>query len=332
MPPGTGLESFFTFVTESVYGTDPSGGQNHRWVSASWLPAAEQTRGNRGLGRLGASGMRNRLERTEGSFTIDPQYEGAELLWLHLCGGTDNFDINTPSAGAHQHTFTPSTARQIGLTARFNEGAGPLMTPITGIKPSGMTLNFTNENLEAVINGIGLVQGASAAIETPTYPSAPDILAIDGVVGTDGLVAIHSDVGGGTPLPLNVKSATVNFALPMSTDREYLGDPVMKETVPTDIMAVSGSLTREFEDQVFADYFRLRTHRELKFTYQSEAFITGAVPYIFELKLFEVLLGSARGAVDGGGVMVETIPFVAMVSGSDFFSIFAQNGIGAAVT
>jgi hypothetical protein len=277
--------------------------------------------------------MRNRLERTEGSFTIDPQYEGAELLWLHLCGGIDA--VSGPvDTTAFTHVFTPSTARQVGLTGRFNEGAGPLMTPITGIKLAGVTLNLSNENLEAVFNGIGLVHAASVALETPTYPSAPDVVAIDGVVGTDGLIATHADIGGGTPLPLNVKSATINFALPLSTDREYLGDPVMKETVPTDIMAVSGSLTREFEDQVFADYFRLRTHRELNFNYQSEQVIVGATTSQYELKfkLFEVLFGSARGAVDGGGVMTETIPFVAMVSGSDFYSITAVNGIVGAVT
>lgn len=330
--PGLGLASFLAMVTESVYGTDPASGYvYHRFVGGSgWNPTAEPTRGNRGLGRLGASSMKNRLERSEGTLVIDPQYEGLELLLLHFCGGVDNYTVDTPVAGAYEHIFKPSTTRQVGLTAHMNEDIS--MTAITGVKLGSLGAVFSNENLELTFGGTALVHAASTTVDTPTYPTAPDVLALEGTPGTDGLVVTLEDVGGGSPATLNVSEVSVDFALPLSGDREYLGDPAMQETVPTDIMAVTGSISREFEDDTFADLFRLRTAKELHLKYQSTSMITGATPYDLELKLYSIILQGGRPTIEGGGVLPESIPFTAFVTGANFFDWTIHNSLVGAIT
>ena len=330
--PGLGLASFFSMVTESVYGTDPASGYDyHSLVGGSgWKPAAEVTRGNRGMGRLGASSMVNRLERSEGTIVIDPQYEGMELLLLHFCGGVDTYGVDTPVASAYEHVFTPSTTRQVGMTLHMNEGIS--MTAITGVKLGTLGAIFSNENLQLTFGGIGQVHAASAGVETPTYPTAPDVLALEGTPGTDGLVVTLEDVGGGSPAALNASEVSVDFSLPLSSDREYLGNPVMQETVPTDIMTVTGSITREFEDDTFADLFRLRTAKQLSMKYQSTSFITGTTPYDLELLLYNITFQSGRPDIPGGGVLPESIPFTASVTGANFFAWTIHNSIVGAIS
>jgi len=329
--PGLGLASFFAMVTESVVGTDPGSGYDyHRIVSGGWKPTAEVTRGNRGLGRLGASSMVNRLERSEGGLLIDPQYEGMELLLLHLCGGVDTYTADSPVASAYKHVFAPSVARQVGLSVHMNEDIS--MTAVTGIKLGSLAAVFSNENLEMNFGGIGQVHAASTTVDTPTYPTAPDVLALEGTPGTDGLVVTLSDVGGGSPVVIDPSEVTVDFNLPLSSDREGLGSPVMKESVPTDIMAVTGQITREFEDDTFADLFRLRTAKQLSLKYQSTQMITGATPYDLELKLYAIIFQGGRPDIEGGGVLPESIPFTAYVEGANWFDWTLHNSLVGAIT
>jgi len=322
--PGTGLGSFAAFITESVYGNDPgSGYKYHRIVKSSWLPTAEYTRGNRGLGRLGVSSLRNRVKHVEGSVTIDNQYEGDEVLLLHFFGGTDTFSLNNPVSGTHTHIFSPSTTRKVGLT--YHDNLVVSRAAINGVKLNKMEWKITNENLETTFGGVGKVH-AEAACDTPTFPTAPDVLALDGTAPA-GLVAKLDTVA------FNIREASISADFPYTTDREYLGFDAMQEPLPQDVMSLTGELTREYEDTTYSSKWIANTKGQLDFDYQSGAYITGTTRYKYAITLFEVVFGSARAPVESGGVLVEKIPFKAHInSAGQFFQVAKINAIGTAVT
>ena len=323
--PAVGLKSFIGFVTESVYGTDPGSGYKYnRLVSQSILPTAEMTRGNRGLGRLGPSSLRNRVKRNEGDIVIDPQYEGIEVLYLHFFGGVDTVLAGTP-VGGNTHTMILSPNRKVGLTLHLNQDITKAV--VTGGKLTSLEWNLTNENLEAKFGVVGRVH-SEATLDTPTYPTAPDILALDNTPGTYGLFA-SLDAS-----PLNISSARITCDFPYQTGREYLGYDIMQEPLPNDICRIKGELSREFEDTTFSTKWIANTVGALVFEYKSSTIISGTARYNHKITLSEVTFGSARAPIENGGVMVEKIPFEASVKVSDASYIYLTeiNSITTAVT
>jgi len=107
----------------------------------------------------------------------------------------------------------------------------------------------------------------------------------------------------------------------------------MQESLPNDIMNVTGELQREYEDTTYSSKWIVNTKGKLEFEYQSAGFVTGTTRYKNLITLYEVVFGSARAPAESGGVLVERIPFKAHIDASgNFFSVTKINGIGSAVT
>lgn len=325
MPVAVGQKSFVAFVTETTYGTDPgSGYKYHRIVSHDFRPNAEPTRGNRGLGRLMRSGIQNKLKRNEGGIVFDPQYEGLELMFLHYCGGTDNFTINSPVTGAHTHKFNPSATRKVGLSVHVNEDIS--MAKIVGVKTTSMRWAMANENLEVSFGLVGK-QHTQVAVDTPTYPTAPDVLALD-TASPAGTSVEVDDVADTT-----ITEATVDFAFPHQTNREFLGSDQMQEPIPSDVITATGTLRREYTDTARVADWISNVARKLEFIYQSNTYVTGTTRYKLALTVYKVIFQRARPSIGAGGVVLEEIPFTAMIDGSgNAFEIEAINSIGSAVS
>lgn len=318
MPPiGAGFQSFIGMADESVYGTPVAPTNWLRMVSTDWGLKATQTVGNRGLGRLFRSCIRNRLKRSGGSIAFDFGYEGFERMFRQFLGGYSHAVVGTTG---HLHTFTPSTTRQVGMTLQVHQGINRMQYP--GCKLTGMNLSYTNEVLSGSFSGVGQV-GATGSVGVPTFSTAPCIMPLQEVSA-----GLSITVGGS---PINITSMDVQMALPHTEGREYLGSDLMKEPVISDVLAVTGTIQREHEDtSTFISPWLADTAAAVVVTIEDDTTIAGSSPatkYKLVLTLNEVIWGEVNLPVDGPGPIIESIPFIARADSSgNLLSLALTNG------
>jgi hypothetical protein len=323
MSAGRGLNSFIGFITESVFGTDPGSGYKYVRVASMdpCKPTADRTEGNRGLGRIARTNVKKRLKRGTFGGEIDCQYGGLEVLLLHFLGGY-TFDDNNPVASANTHVFVPSLTRQVGLTIHSNLDI--LALNVTGGKMNRLSFECSNEILRMGYGGVGKAP-VQASVDTASYSATPDVLGLEGTGGATG--AIFKLAG----TAANIRKVTFNLEWPVTEDREYMGYNTMQEAIQNGDLKITGTITREFEDDDYLDHWDADTaDLTLEVNYKSVSYITGTTPYEFKIKAFAVDLDTAGPArVDGPGVLVEDIPFVANVAanGTDIFSVTIINAV-----
>ncbi len=311
MPIAAGFSQWLGFAEETTWGTPVSATDWHRIVSIDWANRGTQTVGNRGLGRLFRSKIRNRLKRASGSFALDLQYEGAERLFKHFFGGY-SFATST-------HTFTPSTTRQTGLTLEVNYSPVHKMT-FAGAKLNSCAFAITNDVLGVTFSGTSEMGATSAAGSLPTFTAgnSPDIC---GLEESPGSLAVT--MSGGAK---DVTGIDIQMSLPHTEDREALGNDEMLEPVISDIMSVSGTVTRELEDTDFTSDFIADASNPMVITYTS-----ATSGYSLVLTLADLIFGEVNQPIDGAGPVTESIPFVARGDGSGNFLTLALENTRATV-
>ena len=296
--PGTGIDAYATIFTESTYGTTPgTGGTTVRIVEDNWKRDAQQTRGNRGLGRASVSNIRNKNKKAGGTFKFDAQYEGLERLLLHFFGA-----VSTSGAGADKtHTFTPSLTRQVGLSIKA--GRSTSLETFPGGKLNALNFDISNEILQMEVGGLSKMGSTAAAAAGSGYPSAPDVLALE---ATNGLSVLLDSTA------IDISGATASLSWPHTEDRERLGDPEIREPLISDHLAITGSLTREFDDTNQLAKFLADTNFVLEFNFKSDTVIpTTATMYEWRIKFFNCLWTASEQPVSEAGPIIETLPFVA---------------------
>ena len=304
--PNTGLNSYIGLEQEVTWGVDPAGTPEWlRIVSESLRFRGDLSRGNRGLGFLTPQGVRAIKRRTEGDIVVDPLYRGYELLLLDFFGV-----VVTTGAGPYTHTFSPSLSRQVGLTARVQQDAQLSVVP--GIKTQSLAGEMDGqENLQLTFGVVGKVGTMSAASTTPTFQTAPPVLAVD--PPSPGGITYKLDT-----VEECIQSGRFNAALPHTNDRICAGDTTISEPVINDYLTVEGEVVRDFEDDAYEDLFQAFSEHVLEFNYKSAADIPAHVGNKWELKIkfYAAQFLEAKPPTEGPGGIIETIPFRANADSS----------------
>jgi hypothetical protein len=137
---------------------------------------------------------------------------------------------------------------------------------------------------------------------------------------------------GGNPINGCIKSANINLANNLDSERFCLNSSVVKEPVRSpERIAVTGTLTVDFEtaDAFFSDY-DAGTERAVAMTATSTTVIKAAFVYTMTVNLPNIILDNATQKIADPGIIPLELPFTAYADGTTReMNIVLRNTIGS---
>ncbi len=311
MAIGSGVDAQFGFKTESVWGTPVTVDRFLEFESES-VKANVANVDSKGLGQ-GRYLRTNRTKRytkdAGGSITFPVMNKGMGLLFQHMLGAVSTA-VDTPVAGANQHTFTGGSAGKAGLSATVQVGKPDITGTVRPFTLAGGKI--VTWELKCALDE-GLVASTDwdfKSIVTATALASKSFASgAEQFIFTEGALTL----GGGAK---SVRSFSLKKTEPLKTDRRFIGNSKLEQLV-NGMADISGQLECEFED--LDDYAAIvaGTQAALVLTFTTASFITGTTPSVLTITVPKIEFMGDTPVVGGPDVLMQPLPFRALYDGSN---------------
>jgi hypothetical protein len=292
--PGEGYDSWVSFKEESTYGTDPGGARDFylRLVTES-MKKAMNPQQYPGMNGPGVRGHFTGNIIVNGEVAVEFHYEGAGKLLKWAFGGYA-YAVDTPEAGANQHTFSFDNDSTIdSFSMEISKGDIPSgdVHLYTGCIINSITLSWANQELVGLsINVIAQNETVDgAAVGSPTYADDHPVL-----WHFTGQLTV---VGSGSQ---DMKDGSITIAHNMTEDRFLMGQTIA-QPVRGSHRLVTGQATLEFADLTLYNKYVGGTKGSFALAFTSTELITGATYYSLTLAGTDSLLTAAEPVVNSPG-------------------------------
>ncbi len=309
-------------VAETTYGTvvTPT-----RWVefteeSLEWQPEFLNTEGLR-YGARSPRAARRRVGRISGGggITMEAASKGMGVFFQAVLGNSTSTATTAP---AYQQLHTPTTTDPLN-SYTIQKGIPPIgggaVVPHTfpGSMCNDLTLSCSvGEYLMIETNWSSKTMSTATAFAAPSYPTG-----LEAFTYVDGKVVVGGTVTAPTASALATGGTTVgnivDFSLKIDNqlnDGGYTlnnaGTRGRKQTVGS--LAVTGSMTAEFDSTVMRDAYLAQTGLALLLTFQSPTPITGAVYPTIQAYCPAIFLEGDTPKANGGEDITQDIEFTAL--------------------
>lgn len=251
--------------------------------------------------------VNNGLFRVAGDVTLDLPYRDAELLLKHTLGSVST---TGPVSGAYTHTFSIADALPTGLTVEiFRDSSGFLGTDLNaafiyeGCKINSLALSASvGSYLSAVVSFVSEDENrlakSGAAVATDLNTTRDLMTFTQGTLSYDGFTTQVENI-----------DLTINNNL--NADRFRLGSRITREPVRGGKIEISGSFVADFDGFARYNEFRASSTRALILTFTGGNIPNSATAQSLTITLPFVLPTGTDLNVDDGGILTQTIPFMA---------------------
>lgn len=308
--PGVGTNSWISLAPESAYGSAPGTGQKYLDIINETMKMTKAPKPRLSLRGPSVTGTFPGQKNVDGDVNMELLYGGAFVLALKHAFGGYAFTPNTPVTGANQHVITMADALPTGLTIEVNRGNTPAgkVFQYDGCKINTWELTADADSVATLKLGIigqdetGNVTASTGSPTLPTYH--PLILSHVGTITLCGTASIECK--------------KIIMRGNNNLQRRFLAHDTTREPLRgTELRAVTGEITCEFEDLTLYNKFATDTVGTLLVTFTSPDMVTGTTPYSFKLEAPKLILGeTAAPNVDNRGVIDIVYPFICQHSDS----------------
>lgn len=173
------------------------------------------------------------------------------------------------------------------------------------------TLEINSVQDDYVKATVGFIaKDAVANTDTPSYDTAYDF------IGRDVTVKVaDSEAGLAGATPICVKELNITF------DRGLISDFCLGSYTPSEILAskmsIEGSLTKNFEDEVFKDMFLGNSAKYMQISIEGEATIGAASKPSIKILLNKVMISNWERSGGRDETVVENVEFKAFYNATD---------------
>lgn len=307
---GFGHTVYIGLGEESTYGT-PVARTQFLDINSESLALAHERITSGSLNQIGVRRERvnNGLFRVSGDATLDLPYRDAEFLLKHALGSVAT---TGPVDFAYTHTFDIADALPTGLTVEiFRDSSNFLGTNddqsfiYEGCKVNTLALSASvGSYLSAVAGFVGEDENRSAKTVAATVNA--DLNATrDLMTFTQGAVTYDA-------VTVNVESFDLTINNNLNADRFRLGSRITREPVRGGKIEISGSLVMDFDSFARYDQFKASATRQLVLTFTGGNVPSSGTAQSMTITLPFILPTSVDLNVDDGGILTQTVPFVAL--------------------
>lgn len=250
----------------------------------------------------------NGLFRVAGDVTFDVPYTGWELFLKHALGSVAT---TGPVDNAYTHTFDIANALPTGLTIEIyrdssNFLAGDLDDAFLyeGCKVNSLSLSATIGAYLSCTASI-VAQDENRGARTVAATVNTDLNATrDLIVFTEGSLSYDN-------FTTSVESFELTLNNNLNADRFRVGSRLTREPVRGGKIEVTGSFTADFDSFARYDEFKNSTTKALTLTFTGANVPNSGTAQSMTITLNRVIPTGVDLNVDDGGILTQTIPFVA---------------------
>lgn len=312
MASGSGLNTQFGFVAETVYGTPVTVTRFQEILSES-LERKNQTITSNGLRNATRNlrrGSRRVLTASDGSGDVNFEVAttGFGLLFNHMLGGTSScVQQAATTAWLQTHSLGDLGGKSLTLQKGVAQTDGTVK-PFTfhGSKVTGWEFSISVDQILQLSASFDAEDvDTTTALATASYAASNLFHFKQGTLSVGGSAVAQ------------VTDASVTGTNNLKTDRYYLGSAgLKKEPIDNDYPEIGGTLTAEFVDlTTFHDRFVADTAAALVLEFTG-ALIAATHYEKLTITIPQVRFEGETPKVGGPEVIVQNVPFVGLYDGS----------------
>lgn len=308
----TGIDGQFGYAAESAYGT---------YVAPDHFVEVVSESLKLGINRIESAGIRagSRVQRSDrwaankkgvtGAVGFEVASKGFGLLLKHCFGA---LATSTPVGGTLSKKYSATLADTTGLALTLQVGRPDTGGTVRAFSYPGVKIlssefkNAVDGILELTVDVDGQDEDTGQTLGVASYPSSSELLQFGG-----GSVSI-----GGTQVA-TVHDISVKTAIALNAARYGIRSSTLKkEPIPNGLVAISGTITAEFEDLTAYDRYVNGTTAAIVADWLG---LTALESTIFpELKITMPVcrFDGETPNLNGRDLLMQTLPFVALYDGS----------------
>ncbi len=298
MSPALGMLSYIGWGRETTYGTSVSRTKFSELVAEAIKLEQQQAFSD---SVRGPSRRRHYVGKrfVAGDFTVEPMYEGYELLYENLFGAVVTANIGT---GAFSHTFSLADTRKQGLSIeveRNSQTAGQAFL----YEGCGITKAVFTMTPDKLLKAVFSVVGEDESLVTKTaalYPPENPILHTAALVELDDVA-------------FDCNSFEVTLDETLDSDRRKIGSSLIKFPSRAGMRTLSGSFEVDFDNTTthYAKY-RNNTEFKLKLVIVGGQIAASGQNYRWALTLPRCIAIGETPPIDTAGALRQRINFVCL--------------------
>ena len=307
---------------ETVFGTAVVVDKFFEFLSEDfdWIPTFDTAAGMR-YGKRVVAGDRRVLvkEESNGSLEVELMTKGMGALFTAALGTGVSTQIGATIA--YQQLITPGTTDylpsytiQVGVPP-LGGGAANAQT-YAGMVCGGFELTAGAGIPTLNVNFLGKSMDTSTSLAVASYPASNSPYSfVHGAITIGGTVTLPTSTtlaSGGTAAA-NVRDFSLTVDNTLDSEGFTYGGAGKRSRKPAmGLLAISGSLTAEYDSNVLRDAFRNQTDLSLVLTFTATTAIVGSSYPTIQVTIPNIRLDGEMPKPAGGDVITQTVPFTGM--------------------